>query len=147
MFNVLKRQSFHQLRMSPYPGCHEPQRLERKRWILNTQPKHVVLIDEEQFRVQFGDRGGRVGSVIEHGDFTDDSAGGIHVHHLFPALGILLKNTYLAVHHHEKAFGLLAGNEQHFAFLEAKLHRLLRDVRELFLRQTPEEWRTLKGRD
>ena len=69
------------------------------------------------------------------------------MHHLFPAVCIMLEDAYIATYNHKKPFDRLSRKEQHLSFAEMKFHGAPGNLRKLIRSQAPEQRRALKGCD
>jgi uncharacterized protein (DUF2249 family)/quercetin dioxygenase-like cupin family protein len=106
-----------------------------------------VLFDEEHVCIYLGDCRRSIGSIVEYRDFSNDGASRVHVHDLFPALCVLLKDPDFTAHDYKKPCRGFSGKKQHFPSPEMQFHCSSRNRQELLRRELSKQHCPLKGRD
>src|ERR1035437_7470052 len=126
---------------------HELERPEYKGWMTDAALVYVALMEKEHISIGRCDGRCWVGSAIEDRHVGNDRASSIDMHHLFPAIRVVLKDAHLAADNHKKSFDRLSVKKQHLSLGEVQIHRLLGKLREFLHSQTAKQYGVLQSRD
>jgi len=91
--------------MPPYLSRHQLKRCEGEEWILYAEFADIVPFNKEHVRLRFGNRGGWIGSIIEHWHISQYRAVPVYLQHQFAPIFVFLESTNSAADEHKETSG------------------------------------------
>lgn len=113
LVNFAKRQCFDQFGAFSQPPGQQLQRGQRDLRARQTQRFHVVFIEEKNDGFFFSGYGGRIGLVVEGGQFGDGRAFAFDVDHLLAPINAFAERAQRAPDDDKQPARLIAGDEQY----------------------------------